>query len=251
MEDGKQLCSSCAQEMQQGASFCSFCGVAVGAHPTRSRSASDPYLLLMTANVLRLRRQWSLAEAKCSELLKLDPENAAAHSLMGDILRDQERVQDAIEWYKLAVDRDPANETDRRKLEALIERRFTERRESCVVRHAKSFLGWLRKSSREDARVSRPACPWAMGTAGVFAAVLLTVFGAMLMERRASPPPPPGSADMARYARPEPLVSSGTTDPEKAGMSDDVCALEQTVLQSVQEKALQFDVRVSRAAGGD
>ncbi len=121
-------CNSCNREIQEGASFCPFCGVAVAAISPPARSASDPYMLLMTANVLRLRRQWALAEAKCSELLREEPENAAAYSLMGDILRDQDRVEDAIEWYKLAVDRNPAGEADRRKLEQLIEQRFAEPR---------------------------------------------------------------------------------------------------------------------------
>ena len=90
------------------------------------RGAEDEvYVMLVTANVLRLRRQWGLAEAKCSEVLRREPENAAAYSLLGDISRDQGKLRDAIEWYKLALDRDPGNEGDRKKLEAVIDRVFS------------------------------------------------------------------------------------------------------------------------------
>jgi len=246
MNEGRLQCTSCGQEVQEGANFCSSCGAAVSPHSPSSRSASDPYLLLMTANVLRLRRQWSLAEAKCSELLKLDPENAAAHSLMGDVLRDQGRVPDAIEWYKLAVDRDPANETDRRKLEALIDRRFAERGESCAVRYVRRLLRPWRKLPPEGGRAPRPVCPWAMVTAGVFAVTLLFAFGMMLLGNRVSTSSgAPGTADMAHYARPQAPASTGNT----SELSGDICALEQAVLELARDKAARSDVacQVSRA----
>ncbi len=181
MDDGKLRCNSCSREIQEGASFCPFCGVAVAAIDPHARSASDPYMLLMTANVLRLRREWTLAESKCSELLKEEPENAAAYSLMGDILRDQDRVQDAIEWYKLAVDRNPAGESDRRKLEVLIEQRFSEPRGACVMTQAKSLVTRWARPRPEEGRPARPVCNWAVITAGVFAVALLGAFGAVLL----------------------------------------------------------------------
>ncbi len=87
----------------------------------------DIYLMLVTANVLRLRRQWRLAEAKCSEVLRREADNAAAYSLLGDISRDQGKLRDAIEWYKMALDRDPGSGADRKKLEAVIDEVFSGR----------------------------------------------------------------------------------------------------------------------------
>jgi len=48
-------------------------------------SEGEVYLLLVTANVLRLRRQYALAQAKCSEVLEQEPDNAAAYSVLGSI----------------------------------------------------------------------------------------------------------------------------------------------------------------------
>ncbi len=234
MSDEMLQCSACGREISTQASYCQYCGAAQA--PAGHRPP-DPYLLLMTANVLRLRRQWALAEAKCSELLKLDPQNAAAHSLMGDILRDQGRVPDAIEWYKLAVDRDPANETDRRKLEALIDQRFTERGGSCVLRSAKSLLGrWLRPA-REEARAPRPVCPWAMVTAGVFAVTLLGAFTMLLVGKKFSPPRPRPPATPAA-----PVASVETAPPVEAAapppaLTGDIAALEQAVFEQVRDTA--------------
>src|SRR5574340_996491 len=241
MTDGTVKCHSCGQEVENPLGFCPFCGAPFGAPEPPIARPSNPYLLLMTANVLRLRRQWSLAEAKCSELLQLDPENAAAHSLMGDILRDQGREQDAIEWYKMAVDRNPANGADRRKLEALIDRRFAARGQSCAVRAVRAIHS-LRERWRKPAREQAPpapraACPWAMVTAGVFAITLLIAFGLVLMGRRLSPPPlnpPPGNMvrEVAQVAPPAP--------PEQPELAGDISALEQTAFGEVRKKAEQI-----------
>jgi len=96
--------------------------------PAESSAApeSDVYLMLMTANVLRLRRQWELAEAKCSEVLSREPGNPAAYSVLGDISRDRGNARDAIEWYKLALDRDPTSAADRAKLESMIDAVFSD-----------------------------------------------------------------------------------------------------------------------------
>lgn len=51
------------------------------------------------------------------------PASAAAHSLMGDIYVDQGRLDDAIQWYCLAIDLDPEGTADRAKLTKAIEER--------------------------------------------------------------------------------------------------------------------------------
>jgi hypothetical protein len=81
----------------------------------------EVYLLLAQANLLRLRGQHEEAEAKCSEVLSRQRNNASAHSLMGDICRDQQRLRDAIEWYKLALDIEPSSRADREKLQELLD----------------------------------------------------------------------------------------------------------------------------------
>lgn len=77
-------CPNCGEALEESASACPHCG-----HPASplgsGHSEGDAFLTLMTANVLRLRRQWAEAETKCGEVLHRHPGNGAAHSLMGDI----------------------------------------------------------------------------------------------------------------------------------------------------------------------
>jgi len=86
-----------------------------------TRSDDEVYGLLAAANLLRTRKQTELALNKCMEVLRRQPDNASAHSLLGDICRDQGRLHEAAEWYKLALQYDPSNIADRDKLDALLD----------------------------------------------------------------------------------------------------------------------------------
>jgi len=57
------------------------------------------------------------------DVLCAAPDNVAAHSLMGDVYFDQGRLDDAIQWYCMAIDLDPGNAADRLKLVRTIELR--------------------------------------------------------------------------------------------------------------------------------
>src|SRR5205823_10007351 len=63
--------------------------------------------LLARANLLRMRGQWADAVERCTEALRADPHNPAAHSLLGDIYENQGRVDKAIHWYQLALEQNP------------------------------------------------------------------------------------------------------------------------------------------------
>lgn len=80
--------------------------------------------LLAEANLLRIRKQLDDAVGVCTRVLRLDPSNATAHSLMGDIHRDEGNDREALGWYKLAVQLDPKNAVDRKKLDETIDRVF-------------------------------------------------------------------------------------------------------------------------------
>ncbi|HVK05005.1 MAG TPA: tetratricopeptide repeat protein, partial [Armatimonadaceae bacterium] len=76
--------------------------------------------LLARANLLRMRRQWDEAIAVCTEALRRAPESPTAHSLMGDIYEAQGKMDDAAQWFSMAVDLAPANAADRQKLERAV-----------------------------------------------------------------------------------------------------------------------------------
>ena len=86
----------------------------------------DP--LLGQANLARMRSQYSEAAEMCVRVLRSQPGNADAHSLLGDIYRDQGAVDDAIQWYRMATDIRPNGPDARKlaKLEAERERRAAE-----------------------------------------------------------------------------------------------------------------------------
>jgi len=71
---------------------------------------------LAEANLYRIRSRWTEAETCCIEVLREDPNNVHAHSLLGDIFRDQGRLEDAAQWYRMALDLDPSSTADQAKL---------------------------------------------------------------------------------------------------------------------------------------
>ena len=77
--------------------------------------------LLARANLLRLRGQWDEAVAVCTEALRKAPESPTAHSLLGDIYEAQGKLDDALQWFGMAVDLDPANKADRAKLDRVVQ----------------------------------------------------------------------------------------------------------------------------------
>ena len=69
-------------------------------------AGTDP--LLTQANLARIRGNWSDSVEMCVRVLRSQPGNAEAHSLLGDVYRDQGALEDAIQWYRLAADLRPA-----------------------------------------------------------------------------------------------------------------------------------------------
>jgi tetratricopeptide (TPR) repeat protein len=63
-----------------------------------------------------MRGQWAAAADQCAEVLRRDPANPTAHSLLGDIYQDQGRPEEARHWYQIALELNPGSEADRAKL---------------------------------------------------------------------------------------------------------------------------------------
>ncbi len=116
-----RFCDHCLAPLEQEATHCPECGLPV-------TSGSDDVLLiaeeermvnprLARANLLRMRGQWEEAMRVCADVLRQFPNNVHAHALMGDIYRDQGNLEEAAQWYKLALDLAPDSVVDRRRLE--------------------------------------------------------------------------------------------------------------------------------------
>lgn len=112
------ICTSCKAPVTSDSLFCTACGASTASGPpaggTDGLKSSEP--ALAAANLARLRKSWEVAEAACIEVMRADPNNVNAYSLLGDIYRDQERFTEASQWYRMALDLKPDSPADRVKL---------------------------------------------------------------------------------------------------------------------------------------
>ncbi len=90
--------------------------------PESERAA---HLLLSRANLLRVRGQPEAAIEACAEALRLDPLSGDASALLADIYESQGRLDDALQWYGMAVDNAPENPSYREHLKRLAEKKQT------------------------------------------------------------------------------------------------------------------------------
>ncbi len=107
------VCSACWTVVPTGSHFCGGCGAQVSTSVTGTQRLAA---LLSEANLYRMRAQWLDAENRCIEAMRLDPNNVDAHSLLGDIYRDQGKLEEAAQWYHLALDLNPSSVGDKVKL---------------------------------------------------------------------------------------------------------------------------------------
>jgi hypothetical protein len=244
-------CQHCGGAAGEAPAFCRHCGRPLSGKQMGRGAENDIYLMLVTANVLRLRRQWRLAEAKCSEVLRREPESAEAYSLLGDISRDQGKLRDAIEWYKLALDRNPGNEADRKKLEAVIDEVFSGRGEGLVSNAGaklKQGLGGLTADVR-GARIPSSVLVVLAAALGIIVVVAVWVVvagrGGEPAGGRANRDTPSGA-----FAVADPEGVTRTMDPEQAGNAaravengvwPDVAQVESELLSHLQTRVRAID----------
>ncbi len=146
-----KFCDHCLAPLSQDATHCPECGLPV------TSGTDDPLLIaeeerlvnprLAHANLLRMRGQWEEAMRACSEVLRQFPSNVHAHALMGDIYRDQGNLEEAAQWYRLALELAPDSAVDRRRLEQVqqeLELRQQAQSHSQEVEHLQKQARFLR-----------------------------------------------------------------------------------------------------------
>lgn len=146
-----KFCDHCLAPLRQDATHCPECGMPV------TSGTDDPLLIaeeerlvnprLAHANLLRLRGQWEEAMKACADVLRQFPNNVHAHALMGDIYRDQGNLEEAAQWYKLALDLAPDSAVDRRRLEQVqreLELRQQAQNQSLEMEHLQKQARLLR-----------------------------------------------------------------------------------------------------------
>jgi hypothetical protein len=251
-------CEHCGRAIGDADAFCPRCGRAAWPEQLAPGPGTDAYLKLVKANVLRLRRQWTAAEAQCSEVLGRDPGNATACSVMGDVLRDQGKLRDAIEWYKMALDRNPASESDRKKLEALIDRVFSSPRPGLRGRVWDAVRDRVTAAGAE-VRLARAPVPVGLIVGAVLAALLVIGVTGILLGRAGRPEAASAASQTSSGAfsvRAAPMnampgaeatgagtaaVGSAQTPPVDETLAADIVSWEQGLLSYLREAAASAD----------
>ena len=90
--------------------------------PVTNVNGQMVHALLAQANLHRMRRQWEEAVECCVTVLRAQPANQNAHILLGDVYRDQRKLDEAVQWYTMALELRP-NPTDQAKLDQVIQER--------------------------------------------------------------------------------------------------------------------------------
>ncbi|MDO8589032.1 MAG: tetratricopeptide repeat protein [Armatimonadota bacterium] len=109
----------CKAYLSDDAFYCSECGAPVRQPDEGPAGQVDVESLLASANLHRIRREWEEAIEQCTTALHNDPENPAAHVMLGDIYAAQDRLEDAVRWYEMALEIAPDNRAYAEKLESL------------------------------------------------------------------------------------------------------------------------------------
>ncbi|MDO8681969.1 MAG: tetratricopeptide repeat protein [Armatimonadota bacterium] len=115
-----KTCPECKTTLTDDALECPACGALItGAEERESPEHRDVEVLMSAAEMHLERGEYDEAIDRCTAVLQQDPENAAAHIMLGDIYAEQERVQDAARWYEMALEIEPDNRVCIEKLENL------------------------------------------------------------------------------------------------------------------------------------
>jgi len=82
--------------------------------------SQEAYQVLAQANLFRVRGNWDDAVERCMAAMKIDPDNVSVLSLLGDIYENQGKLTEAMQWYRLALDKNPESPADQMKLKSTL-----------------------------------------------------------------------------------------------------------------------------------
>jgi hypothetical protein len=76
--------------------------------------------LLTRANLLRIRGNMREAIDCCMAAMRIVPGSVPAQSLLGDIYESKGSIDEAVQWYRMALDANPNSAADKQKLARLL-----------------------------------------------------------------------------------------------------------------------------------
>ena len=114
-----KLCDKCFSMLEPKATFCNECGAPVSEDVSQEGSDAVVYPEIARANLFRMRGETAEAERICLAILKRFPNNPSTHVLLGDINNESGNLEQAKQWYEMALDLTPDNRGVARKLQLL------------------------------------------------------------------------------------------------------------------------------------
>src|SRR5690349_15097820 len=85
--------------------------------------------LLREAHIFRMRRQTDAAERLCRQALEICPDDVMGHELLGDLLLERGRLNEALETYQQAFEKHPERTSLEDKIARTVLRKFALDRE--------------------------------------------------------------------------------------------------------------------------
>lgn len=112
-------CPRCFANIPASASACPECGAPVGDGYLAPSDASPE---LAKANLSRVRGDYKLAREQLLTILRRYPNSAPAHEMMGDVYEDDGDLDQAAQWYELALDLAPDMPGLKQKQDSVVQR---------------------------------------------------------------------------------------------------------------------------------
>jgi len=88
--------------------------------PVPEENEESVHQLLLNAHLLKIRGELESAAAECIKALRINPDSIEAHTLLGDVYTSQGKTEDAIRWYKLALDISPESRKSQDRLDEIL-----------------------------------------------------------------------------------------------------------------------------------
>lgn len=121
-QEQSKVCPKCFEVNDGAATYCIECGAPLSDDPASDGSDREVYREITQANLLRIRGDYKGAIDVCLGILKRFPNNGTAHTLLGDIYAEKGELEQASQWFEMALDLRPESENDRRKFESVQKR---------------------------------------------------------------------------------------------------------------------------------
>lgn len=224
------MCPQCFEVNAAEATFCSLCGAAFGVKDGGDHEGSDAEVQkeLALTNLHRMRGQYKEAVQVCLGILKRYPNNATAHTLLGDIYAEQGELAQAAEWYEMALDLKADSEADKEKL-ASVRRRMEEKEKAVTIEQ----IGVPTQAPRTGLYIAAAAGAIVLvGSLAYWAGSGMRVPSGGPQQASVTrpvnlprnPPTPAGSGDQQNQSQPQPSAPVAPSA-DAAAASDDLAVL--------------------------